>query len=233
MGEPNSWRPLKNFIPEHQHYDAYTLLRACNKMSNTKERAIQEAKANLIPYALKGVISVVFNLTPSAVHDKMDKKWEKEFSRVRYKIIALNPTSGKPPLGSQVIWRDNGKPKTVGIYEGSQVFPDECCKCQEAAERYEVLELRRYKYSVNVRVDERDKVKAEKLWNALQWDRFWYPVPLCDEHSIRDAVYFKSKPDLIRADIKLAFENQEYGKKFALNNDLKGISEKKLSLKFW
>jgi len=203
-------------------------------MFSSKEKAINNAKANLIPYALKGVISGGFFLTPSSVYHEMDKKWEKEFSKVRYKIIAFNPTSEKGPIGGQITWRNYGNPKTVGIYVGSQVFPDECCKCQEAVKKYEILELRKYKYFPGkVRVDEKDKVKAEKLFDSIQCDRFWYPIPLCDEHTIRDAIYFKSGVNFDRADIDLAFENQEYGKKFALENNLKGISEKKSSLKFW
>jgi len=203
-------------------------------MLNSKEKAIGGALARLIPYALKGLITGVFLLTPSSVHHEMDKKWEKEFSKVRYKIIAFDPTSEKGPVKGQITWRNHGKPKTVGLYVGSQVFPDECCKCQGAVKKYEVLELREYKYIPgNVRVDEKDKVKGEKLFQSIQCDRYWYTIPLCDEHTTQDAIYFKSGVNTNRADIDLAFENQEYGKKFALENNLKGISEKKSSLKFW
>jgi hypothetical protein len=134
------------------------------------------------------------------------------------------------PQSRKTLWEFtasyNSKRYHVGIFEGKLEFPDKCTVCLGKPTNYRVVELSHKVGSVplgvlgNLHVDgiSTDAEKRSKLDCAWNNRRYWYAIPMCENHQDRVAVLAGS----IKEQYFFNFFNQEYGYEFGQLNSIAG-----------
>lgn len=152
------------------------------------------------------------------------------FKTTKQKLFAPRYRFEFQPQSRKTLWEFNAsyhsKRYHVGIFEGKLEFPDKCTVCLGKPTKYRVVELSHKIGSVplgalgNLQVDgiSTDAEKRNKLDRAWNNRRYWYAIPMCENHQDRVAVLAGS----IREQYFFNFFNQEYGYEFGQLNSITG-----------
>jgi len=125
------------------------------------------------------------------------------------------PASQRRRKGKEKLHSFHYLGKEIGLYLGGDQYPEQCCVCCQPVTRYWFLEKWE---STSPGVTELETLHVEKgsearlpeIRKILSNDRFWYAVPFCDQHDLRDGFMVGN----IHGE-KFGFYNSEYGKLFA------------------
>lgn len=186
-------------------------------MNEKADRKIEETFSKLEAANMTGVVKGLVWLTPQSVKNtKGPRFWE---AHAKFKI---NPEEGARVLKEHV-WKDDvtGEQTPLHIYKGGLKFPEVCAACLEPVTHHEVVEASFNRVSIpRARVNTSNQEKADRIFRAIQDERFWYVISFSDNHGIDDrAVHFDTTSD---NRFKLILKNREYAQQFAKLNKLKG-----------
>lgn len=187
-------------------------------MNDKADRKIEETLSKLETTVITGVIKALVWLTPKSVKNtKKPLFWE---AQAKFKF---NPEEGARVLKNVGVWKDGVSDKLTAlhIYKGGLKFPEVCAACLEPVTHHEVFEATiRRRSSGRTTIDTTNYEKAERIFTAMNCDRFWYVISFSDNHGIDDrAVHFDITWDKRST---LILKNREYAQQFAKLNKLKG-----------
>jgi len=121
------------------------------------------------------------------------------------------------------VWKDKygGKKTPLHIYDGGLKFPELCPVCLEPVTHHEVVEAAIFRRGMGrSALTNVSQEKANRIYTALQCDRFWYVISFSDNHGIDDRAAHFDADSLGR--LTLILKNREYAQRFAELNNLKG-----------
>ncbi len=180
---------------------------------------ISSALEKTIPFVAKfGNTKFIHQLTPKSVHKKV-KKTSKPRFRVDFELSGRYIQNG-------LLWSWKGV-GTVGIQKGNLKFPKKCVHCLKPVTHYELFEIvdeTPVDGESKLRLEETDfyKKNSEDIWNAILRNRYWYPIPFCEEHNMDSGAFIYQHSEGSQKREWIGFANYEYGEEFAKINNLDG-----------
>lgn len=189
-------------------------------MNDKADRKIEETLSKLETTVITGAIKGLVWLTPKSV-----KNTEKPLFWRAHAKFKFNHEKGASVLKNVGVWKDGaiGEQTALHIYKGGLKFPEVCAACLEPVTHHEVVEVTiRRRSSGRTTIDTTNYEKAERIFTAMDSDRFWYVISFSDNHGIDDrAIHFDTTWD-DRDRCTWILKNREYAQQFAKLNKLKG-----------
>jgi hypothetical protein len=189
---------------------------------------------------IKGDIFNVIPLTPSSVirftKDNIQKLSTHEFTEryVFHEVVDSHEDLMAELFSSwsSLSFKDHEKHEKVGLYISNIKFPNACCVCNQPPTHPEFVELKESAFGYYTpnsirRHPDLDEETNELLSDAKIYNRYWYAIPFCDEHSLEDKAIRFSENQII------GFTNREFATNFGKINSIEGhwLTSKRIAAK--
>jgi hypothetical protein len=183
-----------------------------------KDEIIEKAKSSLV---IKTVSGKSIKITPSFIYKNSDTSVSGEQYEVNVDSSKLNPTKLDTTYNysTEFTWENKYKSGEIFVYK--DIFEPYCCECMGDATKYEIIEYSERQGNVGSKMaisstEEEEDVLKEMLI-ALFQQRYWFIIPLCEKHKLRDNDYNSSiKIDgTVLTGFNISFENRDFAISFA------------------